>query len=183
MSPEVCSCGVPWKDIDDRCARCRKLISASRLLDLPLHREPSEIESCKCSETVISSWGSRSTNVEGTYLCNFCDMRAESLKTPVNEETDTPTPPAFEPPQVVNVPISNRTAKQNLEIVESLLNNLTATKKYKRAISGGEFALFSFIGTNDWEDYASLSIDALQLLTLAQINENLEAIRKKFEES
>jgi hypothetical protein len=93
-----------------------------------------------------------------------------------------PEAPVVEQPQVRNIPISNRTASQNLEVVESLLSHLAATKKYKRAISGGEFAAFSIIGTNDWEDYASLSIDALQLLTLAQINENLEAIRKKIEE-
>lgn len=80
-----------------------------------------------------------------------------------------------------DIPIANRTASQNLEVVESLLSHLAGTKKYKRAISGGEFAAFSIIGTNDWEDYASLSIDALQLLTLAQINENLEAIRATLE--
>ena len=83
--------------------------------------------------------------------------------------------------QVKNIPISHRSAMQNLEVVESLISNLAGTKKYKRAISDGEFATFSIIGTRDWEDYASLSIDALQLLTLAQINENLEAIRKQLE--
>ena len=83
--------------------------------------------------------------------------------------------------QVKNIPISNRSAMQNLEVVESLISNLAGAKKYKRAISDGEFATFSIIGTRDWEDYASLSIDALQLLTLAQINENLEAIRKQLE--
>jgi hypothetical protein len=70
---------------------------------------------------------------------------------------------------------------QNLKVVESLIFNLSSVKKYRRAISDGEFAAFSIIGTADWEDYASLSIDALQLLTLAQINENLEAIRKQLE--
>jgi hypothetical protein len=83
--------------------------------------------------------------------------------------------------QINNVPISNRSAMQNLELVESLVSNLAGTKKYKRAISDGEFSFFSIIGTRDWQDYASLSIDALQLLTLAQINENLEAIRKQLE--
>ncbi len=79
------------------------------------------------------------------------------------------------------IPITNRSATQNLKVVESLLSNLAGAKKYRRAIYDGEFASFSIIGTADWEDYASLSIDALQLLTLAQINENLEAIRKQLE--
>lgn len=83
--------------------------------------------------------------------------------------------------KIKNVPISNRSAMQNLEVVETLISNLAGAKKYKRAISDGEFAAISIIGTTDWQDYASLSIDALQLLTLAQINENLEAIRKQLE--
>ena len=68
-------------------------------------------------------------------------------------------------------------------MVESLLTSLAGAKKYRRAIFDSEFATFSIIGTEDWEDYASLSIDALQLLTLAQINENLEAIRKQLDEN
>lgn len=85
--------------------------------------------------------------------------------------------------QIKSVPISNRSATQNLKVVESLLTSLAGAKKYRRAIFDGEFATFSIIGTEDWEDYASLSIDALQLLTLAQINENLEAIRKQLDEN
>jgi hypothetical protein len=109
-------------------------------------------------------------------------MIASELQEPIPQVELEPDSPVSEQPQARNIPISNRTASQNLEVVEALLSHLAGTKKYKRAISGGEFAAFSIIGTNDWEDYASLSIDALQLLTLAQINENLEAIRKKLEE-
>lgn len=180
MSIDFCACGLPWKDVDDRCGRCKKRIKEDRLEKLPLFRQVEEISACKCSETVVKNWGSRTTNFPELFLCNFCDLRAEKLTTPeVEEETiDQPTP---EPTPKFEVPISGRSAQDNLEVVETLLTSLSAAKKYKKAISSGEFALFTLVGTTDWEDYASLSIEALQLLTLAQINTNLEAIRKSLE--
>jgi hypothetical protein len=39
------------------------------------------------------------------------------------------------------------------------------------------------LGTSDWEDYASLSLQSLQLLTLANIDDNLEKIRILLEKS
>lgn len=182
MTETLCSCGIPWKDIDDKCARCKRKIPLDRVSDLDLHRTVKDIGVCSCSETVMSSWGSRQTNFEGIYLCNFCDLKSSAL-TQVSEEPEKNDELTEEQvPQKQDVPIENRTAAQNLEVVESLINNLANTKKYRRAISGGEFAQFSLIGTNDWEDYASLSIKALELLTLAQINLNLESIRKSLEE-
>lgn len=181
MSDATCSCGVPWKDIDDRCGRCKRRIREDRLEKLELFRKVDEITLCKCSETVVNNWGSRTTNFQDVFLCNFCDMRSEKLSTPVveeevaNQQTNPEAIPKFE------VPISGRSAQENLEVVETLLTSLAAGKKYKKAISSGEFALFTLVGTTDWEDYASLSIEALQLLTLAQINTNLEAIRKSLE--
>lgn len=176
-----CSCGTPWRDFDDRCFRCKRSILTKRAELLPFHRELEELAPCACSETISKNWGSRKTNIDGVFLCNFCDAQAESLNIAASDEQSQldevipETPPKFE------VPISGRSAQQNLEVVETLLANLAAGKKYKKAISSGEFALFTLIGTTDWEDYASLSIDALQLLTLAQINTNLEEIRKLLE--
>jgi hypothetical protein len=182
MSESLCNCGVPWKDIDDRCARCKRRIQDERLANLPLHRQVEEIISCKCSDTVSKNWGSRKTNLSEVYLCNFCDLRSPKLLTPLPQEVAEEAAPEQEVPPKFEIPISGRNAQQNLEVVETLLANLASGKKYKKAISSGEFALFTLIGTTDWEDYASLSIDALQLLTLAQINANLEAIRKVMEE-
>jgi hypothetical protein len=156
---KACSCGIPFRDFDNRCLRCNGEIPEIRAGQLEFYRELKDIAPCQCEPSILATTGTRSTTIEAVFL------------SPVSEQ-----------PQARNVPISNRTASQNLEVVEALLSHLAGTKKYKRAISGGEFAAFSIIGTNDWEDYASLSIDALQLLTLAQINENLEAIRKKLEE-
>jgi len=179
---KACSCGIPFRDLDNRCLRCSGEIPEARAKKLDFHRDLKEIAPCMCDKTVRASLGSRRTSLENVFLCNSCNLIAAELQevTPVIETE--PEAPVVEQTQARNIPISNRTASQNLEVVESLLSHLAATKKYKRAISGGEFAAFSIIGTNDWEDYASLSIDALQLLTLAQINENLEAIRNKIEE-
>lgn len=109
-------------------------------------------------------------------------MRSPKLQTSLSQEAANETTPEQETTSKFEIPISGRSAQQNLEVVETLLGNLAAGKKYKKALSSGEFALFTLIGTTDWEDYASLSIEALQLLTLAQINTNLEAIRKAMEE-
>jgi hypothetical protein len=86
-----------------------------------------------------------------------------------------------EPDSKLAIGIENRTAADNRIIIESLLLELTKTKKYRKAINGGEFSIFSLVGTKDWEDYASLSLQSLQLLTLANIDENLEKIRKLLE--
>jgi hypothetical protein len=77
----------------------------------------------------------------------------------------------------VEVNIENRSALDNRKITELLINQLTNSKKYKRAIKSGEFAKFSLIGTEDWEDYASLALRAQTLLTLTSIDKNIEEIR------
>lgn len=182
MNENPCSCGIPWRDIDDKCFRCKKDIPKERAVKLEYHRGKEDIAPCKCSDVAKSSWGSRTTNFDGYFLCNFCDLKTSELaesKAPVENEI---VAQESETPQKLDIPVSDRTASENLEVVESLLNNLIGTKKYKRAISGGEFSLFSLIGTNDWEDYASLSIDALQLLTLAHINANLAEIKNLLQE-
>lgn len=179
---KACSCGNPFRDFDNCCLRCKGEIPEARAGKLEFHRELKDIASCQCEPSILATTGTRSTTIESVFLCNACNMIASELQEPIPQVELEPESPVSEQPQARNIPISNRTASQNLEVVEALLSHLAGTKKYKRAISGGEFAAFSIIGTNDWEDYASLSIDALQLLTLAQINESLEAIRKKLEE-
>lgn len=77
------------------------------------------------------------------------------------------------------VEISGRSAKQNREIAEELVNDLTRGNlraKYSKSIKSGEFSDWSFVGTNDWQDYADLSISALHLLAITRIDENLEKI-------
>ncbi len=77
----------------------------------------------------------------------------------------------------LNISINNRSAAENRKVIETLINELSNAKKYRKAIKGGQFALFTIMGTRDWEDYASLSLQSLQLLTLANIDDNLEKIR------
>lgn len=83
----------------------------------------------------------------------------------------------------LNVGINNRSAAENRKVIETLINELSSVKKYRKAIKGGQFALFTIMGTSDWEDYASLSLQSLQLLTLANIDDNLEKIRILLEKS
>jgi len=57
-----------------------------------------------------------------------------------------------------------------------LLRNFS---KYHDSLNGLRWAKFSVIGTGDWEDYASLSIRAMQLETLTDLErrvENLEGL-------
>jgi len=77
----------------------------------------------------------------------------------------------------LDIEINNRSAAENRKVIETLINELSSAKKYRKAIKGGQFALFTIMGTSDWEDYASLSLQSLQLLTLANIDDNLEKIR------
>jgi hypothetical protein len=48
--------------------------------------------------------------------------------------------------------------------------------KYDDALNGRRFASFSLIGTEDWEDYASLSIRGMLLESATDIEERLERI-------
>lgn len=48
--------------------------------------------------------------------------------------------------------------------------------KYQAVIGGDRWASVSIIGTSDWEDYASLSIAAMQLETSTDLDEPLERI-------
>lgn len=181
MSENLCSCGLPWRDIDDRCSRCKRVIPKDRAEKLELHRRAEDISNCGCSDTVRTNWGSRGTNFEGIFLCNFCDSKAGELIENIPEVENEPRTTIEEDVSKRDVPVFDRSAAQNLEVVENLIANLSNTKKYKKAISSGEFAQFSIIGTNDWEDYASLSISALQLLTMAQINARLELLTEHLE--
>ena len=71
--------------------------------------------------------------------------------------------------QRTSTPASTKNREQVL--VENLINQLARTEKYNRAINQGEFATFSIIGTNDWEDYASLSFQALQLRGMIRLEQ------------
>jgi len=81
--------------------------------------------------------------------------------------------------KVEPVEVTGRSAKQNREIAEELVNDLTRgnlRNKYSKSIKTGEFSDWSFVGTNDWQDYAELSVSALHLLAITRIDENLEKI-------
>ena len=88
-----------------------------------------------------------------------------------------------EPVPKFDVRIENRDAAENRKIAEMLVNQLALTKKYNKAIRGGDFASFSIIGTEDWEDYASLSFQAVTLLTLTNIDKNLEEIKNSMKKN
>lgn len=48
--------------------------------------------------------------------------------------------------------------------------------KYDDALTGRRFALLSLIGTEDWEDYASLAIRGMLLESTTDVEERLESI-------
>ena len=58
-------------------------------------------------------------------------------------------------------------------MIDSLANT---SKKYRRALSGEDFAMFSLIGTEDWEDYASLSFTAMQTEAIVDLEARLERL-------
>lgn len=59
----------------------------------------------------------------------------------------------------------------------NMINNLRQRAgKYDDALSGLRFANFSLIGTDDWEDYASLSIRGMLLESTTDMEERLERI-------
>lgn len=51
-------------------------------------------------------------------------------------------------------------------------------EKYPRAINGQGWASFSIIGTEDWKDYASLSLAAMQTETLSDLGERPKRIER-----
>jgi hypothetical protein len=107
-------------------------------------------------------------------LGNFCDQ----CKRQISAKRSTQISEAeAEAEAKLNIGINNRSAAENRIVIETLINELSSAKKYRKAIKGGQFALFTIMGTSDWEDYASLSLQSLQLLTLANIDDNLEKIR------
>jgi len=111
----------------------------------------------------------------GVDACSRCNLPINfSTEAFSQEELDEVI--AAEAEQLAKLSIQGRSAKHNREIAESLVNQLAGGKKYARALKKGQFATFSFIGTEDWEDYASLSIRALQLLAVTRIDENLEKL-------
>ena len=115
-------------------------------------------------------------DIQDDKTCGKCsnsipDERIAKLTKAALRQQDAEPAPEF------NVRIENRDAAENRKIAEMLVNQLAGTKKYRRAIRGGDFASFSIIGTDDWEDYASLSLQALTLLTLTNIDKNLEEIK------
>lgn len=48
--------------------------------------------------------------------------------------------------------------------------------KYQRALSGERLAAFSLIGTEDWQDFASLAYQAMQLESALDADARLEQI-------
>ena len=49
-------------------------------------------------------------------------------------------------------------------------------KKYSNVLGGERYNLFSLIGTNDWEDYASLTVSAMTLESISDLDERVEKI-------
>jgi hypothetical protein len=57
-----------------------------------------------------------------------------------------------------------------------MIDALKESRKYRLALSGERLASFSIIGTDDWEDYASLAFDAMALETTLDIDTRLERL-------
>jgi hypothetical protein len=129
---------------------------------------------CKCAIPWIetnNSCGRCQKAISPERVKQITDADAKAVKDAEDEEEAT-----------IDVGVNNRSATENRKVIEALINNLTYAKKYRKAIKGGQFATFTLMGTNDWEDYASLTLQSLQLLTLANIDDNLEKIRILLEE-
>jgi hypothetical protein len=126
-----------------------------------------QCESCKAVMADMS--------VTECEFCNGSSFTHVSVDEPISQS------PSANVKNIGEIPLAGRTASQHKEVVEKLVQNLSGASKYAKAVKQGEFAAFSFIGTNDWEDYASLSINALNALSLANISSELEAIRRLLE--
>jgi hypothetical protein len=51
--------------------------------------------------------------------------------------------------------------------------------KYAKPFDDGRFATFSLVGTNDWEDYASLVLQMIEVDTMLNIEEKLDLLLEK----
>lgn len=122
--------------------------------------------------------------VEPDNSCSRCNkaISTERMKQITDAEAKAVRDAEDEEEAIFDVGIKNRSATENRKVIETLISNLTYAKKYRKAIKGGQFATFTIMGTSDWEDYASLTLQSLQLLTLANIDDNLEKIRILLEE-
>lgn len=53
---------------------------------------------------------------------------------------------------------------------------VTRGEKYSRPFTRGKFATFSLIGTEDWQDYAALVLQVVQIDTLLNIEQKLDSL-------
>ena len=113
----------------------------------------------------------------GVEICLKCNLPTTAALDPDGEAKRN----ELEEARLAKLNIKGRSASDHREIVESLISELAKSRKYGKAIKEGDFTTFSFVGTNDWEDYASLSISALNALAIARIDENLDKIRTLLE--
>lgn len=60
-----------------------------------------------------------------------------------------------------------------------MVDELAKTRKYSLPLSGERFAFFSFWGTEDWEDYASLALTAMQLETSLDLDHRVERLGER----
>ena len=50
--------------------------------------------------------------------------------------------------------------------------------KYRKDLAGERLAVFSIIGTEDWEDFASLSFLAMQVETITDLDRRVENLEQ-----
>lgn len=110
----------------------------------------------------------------GVVECEYC-LGGSFVHVEIQGESLTEAP-QYGAQTKLDTAIAGRSSSEHLEVIEKLVSELASTKKYAKAIRQGSFATFSLIGTNDWEDYASLSISALNAISLANIARNLEEV-------
>lgn len=83
----------------------------------------------------------------------------------------SPDPDAADPREQGAEPRGRRA--RNYAMVDALGSK---APKWRRALSGERLANFSFMGTEDWEDFASLSFTAMQLETISDLDHRVEGL-------
>jgi hypothetical protein len=59
-----------------------------------------------------------------------------------------------------------------------MVRDLGAMEKYGRTLRGERLSYLSFVGTSDWEDYATLAFTAMQTESLADLDRRLELLNE-----
>lgn len=127
-----------------------------------------EDKKCTCSETNRQTYGHR--DVGEIRRCNNCQGIIDVDGSQVQEK------PVKEEKESFSADTLDLRAQE--ELISRLVQHIGGIGKYNKALTKGEFAAFSLMGTNDWEDYASTVLRIMTLKESLRIDQNLEEIKK-----